>query len=119
MTVRGNFHYVSLPILLQHQITDKLGVVVGPEFSYLIDAYQKSDAFGRVRGFQGYKSLDIGVDLGVQYDLLEKLSVELRYNLGVTDMTEPIEVTTPDGPMVVDNDVFNRALQFSLLYWLR
>ena len=117
--INGNFLYVSVPILLQHQITNRLGVMAGPEIGYLLDAYQKFDKFGRVPITQEYKSLEVGVNLGVQYGLLEKLSIELRYNLGVTDITEPILVTTEDGPTVFDNDVFHRSLQLSLLYWLR
>lgn len=121
--VRNHYHYLSLPLLLRYRIVERLSVALGPEVSYLLGAYQRSDAFGNsdLNGFsRTYKPLDIAINLDVQYDLSDKLALGLRYNVGLYDITERIEGVIIDGELsVIDDDVYNRSVQLSLYYWLR
>ena len=114
----NNYHYLSLPLLLRYQVIDRLSVGIGPELDYLFGVYQRSEAGSSFPMSSYYKPLDLGINLDVQYDLLDKLSLGLRYNLGVYDITERLEGTTFEGtPFVVDSNVYNRSLQLSLFYW--
>lgn len=118
--ISTNYHYVSLPLLLRYHPTNRLAIGVGPEVAYLLGAYQRTDAFGSNRQERFYKPIDVAVNLDVQYDLLEKLSLGLRYSLGVYDITKRYEGNAiGDGQFVVDSDIYNRSLQLSLTYWLK
>ena len=117
--VTDNFHYLSLPLLLHYHLTDRLGVGIGPELSYLLGAYQHSDLHGSNSVKRLFEPIDVAVNLDLQYNLLEKLSLGLRYNLGVYDVTKRYEGTFAGGePFVVDPSLYNRSLQLSLTYWL-
>ena len=116
--ISHNSHYLSVPVLLRYRITNQLSIGAGPEVGYLLGAYQQSTEFKShsVRSF--YKPLDLSLNLDIQYDVADRLSLGLRYNLGVYDITKRYEfLTFGDTPFVIDNDVYNRALQLSLVYW--
>ena len=115
LNAKNNFHYLSVPILLQYTLTDRLGVAVGPEINYLIGAYQK--LLGNIP-LNDIKAFDVALDIDLQYSLLEKLSLGLRYNLGLYDITERLEAMFSDGTTIsIDSKAYNRTLQLSLLYW--
>ena len=119
--VSDNFHYLSLPLLLRYHLTDHLGVGIGPEVGYLLGAYQRTDTFGSNPREGDYEPIDVAINLDLQYNLLEKLSLGLRYNLGVYDITKRQEfVLFESGETIVDDsDAYNRSLQLSLTYWLK
>ena len=115
-----HLHYLSVAPLLCYRVINKLHISVGPEVSYLIGAYQRSELLGSTSTFLSYRPLDLAVNFDVQYHLLEKWSVGLRYNLGVYDVTKRFEVISfDDMPIVIDSNVYNRSVQLSLYYWLR
>ena len=119
--VSDNFHYLSLPLLLRYHLTDRLGVGIGPEVGYLLGAYQRMDTFGSNPRDGDYEPIDVAINLDLQYNLLEKLSLELRYNLGVYDITKRQEYTLLESgeTIVDDSNAYNRSLQLSLTYWLK
>ena len=114
-----NFHYFSVPLLLRYHPIDKLSIGLGPEVSYLLGAYQRSHIGSRPNK-EFHEPLDVAVNLDMQYALLEKFSLGLRYNLGVYDITKRYEGVLIGGePFVVDSDLYNRSLQLSLTYWFK
>lgn len=116
--IRSHLHYLSLPILLQHEVANGLSVGGGPEISYLLAAYPRTEQFG-IRSLDWYRPFELGINLNVQYQLLEFLTIGVRYNMGLSDITERVEVPIEGGIVAVDSDAYNRSLQLSLLYWLR
>ena len=118
--ISNHHHYLSLPVLLRYHLTDQLGIGLGPEVSYLLGAYQRSEAFGGISQEGDYEPMDVAINLDLQYNLLEKLSLGLRYNLGIYDITKRYEGVLIGGdPFVIDSDLYNRSLQLSLIYWLK
>lgn len=118
--VSDNFHYLSLPLLLRYHLTNRLGIGVGPEVGYLLGAYQRSDAFGSNSRRRYYEPIDVAINLDLQYDLLKKLTLGLRYNMGIYDVTKRSEgVIAGGGLFVEDSDLYNRSLQLALTYWLK
>ena len=114
--VRTDYHYMNLPVLLQYRIADRLWLEAGPEVGYLL-AYRQfltqgtgadNDIFAR--------DFDVAINLGAGYDISDRVHLNLRYNLGVYDVTKPFsEVFTTARPGVPDNPkTINRSVQLSV-----
>jgi hypothetical protein len=120
--IRDHLHYLSLPFLLQHEIARGLSVGAGTEISFLLAAHQQiTNDSGYPSGpLDWYRLFELGINLNFQYLLLEQLAVGLRYNIGLSDITENIELPVfGGGTTVIDSDVYNRSLHLSLMYWLK
>ncbi len=67
---------IQAPILLKYNVADKFSVLTGPNFGFLLDAPT------------GFKSFNFAVDFGAAYDIAEKININARYDLGLTNMLE-------------------------------
>lgn len=116
-----NLHYLSVPLLLRYHLIEQLSIGLGPEVSYLLGAYQRSQVLGSRPNRMFYEPLDVAINLDVQYTLLDKVSLGLRYNVGVYDVAKRVEFISFGGnePVVIDNVFYNRSLQLVLTYWLK
>ena len=115
-----NYHYLSLPLTVHYRITERLRAGIGPEFGYLLGAYQRTEAFDPSEVSDTfYHPIDLSINLDAQYQVLDKLSLGLRYHLGLYDITKRYETTLQSTPLVVDSNVYNRSVQLSLTYWFR
>ena len=94
-------HYLSLPVLLNLRVVRKVMVEVGPEFSYLLNSG---------RGLYDNR-FDLGIDLGLRYDLTKTVGLGIRYNYGLSTVTKLDFVSG-------SNQLRNRVLQASLTYSL-
>ncbi len=97
ITTENNFNYVSLPIMLGYIPVEGLTLQAGPEFSWAVST---------PNGPQSNR--DTGFAIGVHYDFLDivdKLSLNLRYVYGLTKIRETVNSTLQ-----------NRAFQVSLVY---
>ena len=96
--LRYNLHYINLPIMLQYHVLDRLTVELGPEFGYLLSAGTNFNSggfssFSNTPSFDdqllaSYRDLDIALNLGVDYALSDRWSVNVRYNLGIRDISD-------------------------------
>lgn len=93
--------YLSLPVLLDLQVTKKLAVEVGPEFSYLL----------RQANFLYNNKFDLGIDAGLRYSVNPLMDVGLRYNYGLSGVAK-LDFGSGLSP------VRNQALQVSFAYKL-
>ena len=106
------YHYISLPLMLQYKLTDKLRVEAGPELSYLIDVGTNRSTIS-YRSY--FKDLDMAVNVGLSYSPIEKLFIGLRYNLGVYDVSKDYTVTIGNNETITQsNSLYNRSLQLSV-----
>jgi len=69
-SVNVSLNYLNWPILLAYNLGDKFSFNAGMEFGLL------------VTGEDIYKNFDLGIDVGVEYDISEKVIAGLRYNHG-------------------------------------
>ncbi|GAB3316820.1 hypothetical protein GCM10027299_07550 [Larkinella ripae] len=96
-TVRNNFNYISVPLLLGWIPTEGLVLQAGPEFSYAIDT-----------PYGPGKKQDTGIAVGAHYDFLDmadKFSLHLRYIHGLNNVSS--------NPIV---EYHNRTFQVSIVY---
>ena len=115
---RYNLHYLSVPIMLRYHLLDKLTVALGPEVSYLLGAATSLNtvSFSGTPSIQeqflsSYKDLDIALNVGVGYSLSDKWSLNLRYNMGLYDVSEDFTVSIfgRDEPLLISAPTYNRA----------
>lgn len=137
-TPRYNLHYINLPIILQYHVLNRLMVELGPEFGYLLSAGTNLNASGSIVSFSpppefpsfheqllsSFRDFDIAINLGMGYVLSDRWSLNLRYNLGLYDISDDFEVSfrkigDPNGEVesiLFSGTRYNRSAQISVGY---
>ena len=106
-----NLHYMTLPLLVQYQLTDRILAEAGPELGYLFSAQSKH---GNVSSTYNNK-FDLALDAGLCFNSA-KLMFGLRYCVGLFSVREPMEYTGNSGDETIKYQ--NRVLQLSVGYKL-
>lgn len=110
-------NYVAVPVLLGYHPFSKTSLLFGPEFGFLRKAASKSQGITDDMTF-GYRRFDIGVDLGIAYDISENFGAEARYNYGFKDLVNVVFLD-PGGNIVSQGkNGANRVFQVGIYYWL-
>ena len=112
----ANFDYINVPIMLKFYLPLGLNLQAGPQFGFLTIADMKQTASG-TNSTQDVKNLfadksDMAIALGAGWDLPFGLTVDARYNIGMSDMT-----FTPSGTSS-QVSFKNKVIQLSLGYKL-
>lgn len=68
---------LQLPILAKVIVVDKLSLLLGPDLLFDLD-----------KKTPGVKTFGLGLDFGGAYDINKNLSIEAKYNLGLTNLIE-------------------------------
>lgn len=98
----SNFSYVNIPVMLKLYTIAGINIQVGPQFGFLTSAdFNDQDIKSELKGS------DLSLGLGVGWDLPLGLTVDARYNLGLSDVS--------DGSA---DQIKNQVWQFSLGYKL-
>ena len=66
-----DFSFLNVPVLGKYTVAEKINLLAGPSFNYLLDA--EEDKF------------KVNVDFGAGYDITENIDVTARYSLGFGD----------------------------------
>ena len=111
------FYYISMPVLVGWKATDHLLILAGPEFSYLASNKVEISKYGPdVTG--GFSALDVGLDLGVAYQITKRIGTELRFSYGLVNVSE-LYFTDAHGQTIGGlNEGKNRTVQLSVSYVL-
>ncbi len=123
------FDYINLPILLEFKPVANLGILVGPQFGLNISKSETSegitisgsdldDLYKEELGLDKspFQSFDVSLVLGVQYTLIERLTVGLRYNFGLTNAFN-VSVPIPGTGISADaKGLKNNVIQLSAGY---
>jgi len=112
----ANFDYINVPILLKFYLPLGLNIQAGPQFGFLTVADLKNTATSTtspddVKGLFSDKS-DMAVAIGAGWDLPFGLTVDARYNIGLSDMS-----FTPNGASS-QVEFKNKVIQLSVGYKL-
>jgi hypothetical protein len=107
-----NLNYISVPVLAGIKLNNKLNILAGPEFSYLINA--TSDYYGKWNVTDLHDRFDLAADFGIGYNINKRLGAELRYSYGFDLVNGPaIGLPTTEFGII---DGSNKVLQFGLFY---
>lgn len=79
-----DLHYINVPITLKYNITDKLCITTGPEFSKLI----KADLGSIDLSYFYNKRIEISYISGIEYRFNENISLGARISLGLNKISE-------------------------------
>jgi hypothetical protein len=85
---KSNFNYVNIPVLLKLYTVLGINIQVGPQFGFVMSAKQdEPDAYGNITSVNykdQLKKADLSAAMGLGWDLPFGLSIDARYNLGLT-----------------------------------
>ncbi|TVQ44199.1 MAG: hypothetical protein EA362_10450 [Saprospirales bacterium] len=106
-------YYISLPILLQYRLWDRLGIELGPELNYLINFESNSTVLSK----SNYESVNLAAMASLQFAVLDFLDLGLRYNRGLTPFLE-LNITDQNGqPTNNYYKNYHESYQVSLRFW--
>ena len=85
--IQRRFHYLSLPLLMEFKPLQRLSLLAGPEFGYLIAARQDVNLPAFSEDIDGmYRKFDFGLSVGINLQIIEKIQSEIRYTHGFSDL---------------------------------
>jgi len=90
--LESNFSYMNVPIILKLYTVAGINLQAGPQFGFLTSAKMETvDGSGKITEEDiksDLKGSDFSVALGVGWDLPFGLTVDGRYNLGLSDIND-------------------------------
>ena len=75
-----DFNLFEAPIILKYKLGKKLSVFGGPQLNYMYNDREDPDFARKID-----QRLTLGVNIGLEYQLTEKLSVDVRYTYRFTN----------------------------------
>ena len=100
--------YIKIPLLIKIRPFDSgLSFLAGPQFGFLVNDDIDLDVDDGELLENSFKSFELSVAFGIEYDITNRFSIGGRYNLGLTDVSDTNEASLK-----------NNNLQFSLGYKL-
>ncbi len=114
--LESNFSYMNIPIILKLYTVAGINIQAGPQFGFVTSAeapvQQQLGGVATVGDVKDkMKSSDFTVALGLGWDLPFGLTLDARYNLGLSKIYD-------DAPTPQSDDAKNQVFQFSLGYKL-
>jgi len=110
--IDANFSYLNVPIMAKFYLPLGLNLQLGPQFGFLTTA--ESD-YNPLTGTmqttdlkEYYKNSDVSIGMGIGWDLPLKLSIDARYNLGVTEIEDNASLSQ------TKNQVFQISVGYKL-----
>ncbi|MEO5979465.1 MAG: porin family protein [Chryseolinea sp.] len=117
-SLKQNFSYVNIPLLLKLYTVAGINLQVGPQIGILTSAKREDFATGQTSGpiteqdvKNDFKKTDFSLALGLGWDLPLGLSIDGRYNWGLSKVNEG-NSSAPPGTLK------NQVWQFSVGYKL-
>ncbi|HEY9006089.1 porin family protein [Ohtaekwangia sp.] len=111
--LKANFSYVNVPILVKLYTIAGINIHAGPQFGFLTSA--KAEDYDSTTGKVTEQSIkndikksDVSLALGLGWDLPFGLTIDGRYNLGLSDINSGASTST----------IKNQVWQFSIGYKL-
>ena len=99
---RFKLDYITLPVLAKFPIAKSLSIETGPQVGFLISGkYKDNDSNDKI---EDVKTIDFGLNAGLNYELNNGVFFQARYNLGLTDI----------GVAGDNNRASNAVIQFSV-----
>jgi len=85
--VDNKLYYINIPLLIKYYFLGKLNFEFGPQIGFAVknEVQAKSEEFGTQIG-EPDTNIDMGIDIGLEYQFYKGLSIDARYNKGLTNI---------------------------------
>lgn len=103
-----DLEYISLPVMLQYNVTPQLYVEAGPEFSLLLTSEIK-EAGKSIDIKDQTENIDYGVAVGAGYYFFSNLGITARYVFGLADNFK-------NNPTFNNESITSQVFQLGLAY---
>lgn len=80
-----NLNYINIPVMAKYYVADAFSIEAGPQLGLLISAKDNGMDVKEM-----CNSTDFGLNFGAGYDLNEKMSLGLRYGIGLTNVVKNV-----------------------------
>ncbi|MCP2029471.1 opacity protein-like surface antigen [Flavobacterium sp. HSC-32F16] len=80
-------NYLNIPVLAKYYIVEKFSVEAGPQLGVLLSAKSEGDDVK-----DNFKTVDLGFNLGAGYHFTENVSVNLRYTIGLSPLSDNADI---------------------------
>jgi len=104
--VKTKLHYINVPVLVQYMFGKGVRLQTGPQVSFLTSAETKTPV-AEIDGNNVFKKTDFAWSVGAGYLTGPGLGFDVRYNLGLTDISKN------------NADLKNRVWQVGIFYQRR
>lgn len=101
----ANYTYFNIPVILKLYTIAGINIQAGPQFGFLTS--QKNELLESVNVEADLKNSDLSLALGLGWDLPMRLSIDARYNLGLSDNSN-------NSAVEVKNQVWQVSLGYKL-----
>ena len=109
-----NLDYVAVPVMFQYKATPQFYLEAGPEFGFLVNAKQKFDngssSIVTELDKEDFNSFNMGIGLGLGFDISKNVGLNARYVAGFSDVTKPS--SDPSTNAKNKNNTFQVGLNF-------
>jgi long-subunit fatty acid transport protein len=103
--------YINLPVMAKYYVAKNFSLEAGPQLGFLTSAKANASGSGTtvdVDVKKIFETIDFGLNFGAAYDLTEKFSAGLRYNLGLSNIAKTEEGDSD----TVKNSVFSLSIGY-------
>ena len=107
--IESNFSYVNIPLIVKLYTVAGINLQVGPQIGFLTSAEIDNEDYK-----EELKGTDFSLALGVGWDLPFGLTLDGRYNLGLSDINDGIG----QGSGAPESTIKNQVWQISVGYKL-
>jgi hypothetical protein len=81
---RSKYDYINLPVLAKIYVAERISVEAGPQIGFLLSAKQRTE-LDKVN-IPSQKTVDLGLNIGLAYDLKNGIFFQTRYSLGLSNI---------------------------------
>ena len=106
--LESNYSYINIPVMAKLYLLGGLNLQAGPQFGFLASAEQVYEGIEEDVKDQ-LKGSEISLGLGAGWDLPFGLTVDARYNLGLSDIND-----SDDSSAEAKNQVFQVSVGYRL-----
>lgn len=82
---RLNLDYITVPVMLQYNVSPKFYVEAGPEFGLMVSNKYKLENGTSLKISEGLNKFNLGLGLGLGYDITKNIGFNARYVAGLTN----------------------------------
>ena len=110
------FNYLCVPILAGYKIDKKTSLLFGPEMGYLMvvrEVFPDGDNLDVSKSYP--PKFDVGLDIGVNYNVIDKIGIDVRYNYGFNTLYAVDATGNGYGIPNGSNRVFQIGLNYKIV----